>query len=442
MAFMQLQAREMKSKRIARVPFAFLLIITAACVPSPAHTPPTLAALSGTPYASLTPITPSPMPSSTSTSALLTATAVTKPSTTPIRVNLFVEQNTPLGCEITNAEGRFFVSGDELFYSYLVVNSTNLDEILKNNFPDWKNFSQSIISSNTPVPLSVIIVDASIQKKYQINPAVTLVTLGESLDWELPFDGDIETRAKNISIQLHDSFADWYLSESGEYQEKYPQIENAATYALYQFFQGDEEKLESWCLSIQNLFLETGTPVSPTAIATLVQHPTPDMCSRSQWRDGIFILSDLQFDSLEIGRAAKVSYNRALIEKNPAWEGFTQYDEYLQHMWEEAGDVFLGRKYIKIGEGVAPGVLLITYGIEYNWEPPENGDLIVRVVYTRDLLWAYFISWWKGNVNKSLYPPIDNAATYALYRYFDGDVDKLERWCSTFVEVFKETPWD
>jgi hypothetical protein len=186
----------------------------------------------------------------------------------------------------------------------------------------------------------------------------------------------------------------------------------------------------------------TSTPAPPTVTATLVQQPTLDMCSRSQWRNGIFILSDLQFGSLEIGRAAKVSYNRTLIEKNPAWEGFTQYDEDLQHTWEEAGDIFLGKKFIQVGEGVAPGVLLITYGIEYNWEPPENGDLIVRVVYTRDLLWAYFISWWKGNVDKSLYPPIDNAATYALYRYFDGDMDKLEQWCSTFVEVFKEIPWD
>lgn len=121
--------------------------------------------------------------------------------------------------------------------------------------------------SNAPVPLSVIIIDASIQKEYQISPIVTLVTLGESLDWELPDDGDIETRAKNISKQLHDSFADWYLSESGEYQKEYPQIENAATYALYQFFQGDTKRLKSWCVSIQNLFLDTSTPISPTAAA-------------------------------------------------------------------------------------------------------------------------------------------------------------------------------
>ena len=174
------------------------------------------------------------------------------------RIHQLVEQNTPLECKIKNSEGRFFVSGDELFYSYLVVNSTTLDEKLEKNFPNWENFSQSLTFSNAPVPLSVIIVDASIQKEYQLNPAITLVTLGESLDWELPDDGDVATRAKNISKQLHDSFADWYLSKSGEYQNEYPQIESAATYALYQFFQGDEEKLESWCVSIQNLFLETG----------------------------------------------------------------------------------------------------------------------------------------------------------------------------------------
>jgi hypothetical protein len=250
----------MKFKRFLMFTFFFLPIFATACVPSPANGGATLvaASLSATPYASLTLITPSPMSSSTSTPVPPTETLIIEPSITPFRINVFIEQNTPFECEITNTEGSIFMLSDELFYSYLIVNSTNLDEILEKNFPDWKNFSQSVMSSNVPVPLSVIIVDASIQKEYQISPIVTLVTLGESLDWELPYDGDIETRAKNISKQLHNSFADWYLSESGEYQKKYPQIENAATYAIYQFFQGDGERLESWCVSVQKLFLVTG----------------------------------------------------------------------------------------------------------------------------------------------------------------------------------------
>jgi hypothetical protein len=66
----------MKFKRLLIFPFSLLLIFATTCVPSPADTLPTPAALSATPYASLTPITLTPMPSSTSTLAPPAATQV------------------------------------------------------------------------------------------------------------------------------------------------------------------------------------------------------------------------------------------------------------------------------------------------------------------------------------------------------------------------------
>ena len=40
----------------------------------------------------------------------------------------------------------------------------------------------------------------------------------------------------------------------------------------------------------------------------------------------------------------------------------------------------------------------------------------------------------------SQYPPIANGATYALYRYFDGNKNQLETWCRTYLEVYGESP--
>jgi hypothetical protein len=80
----------MKFKRFLMFPFLFLLIFATACVPSPADTLPTLAALSATPYASLTPNTPSPMPSSTSTPVPPTITnTATATATVTVKVGTY-----------------------------------------------------------------------------------------------------------------------------------------------------------------------------------------------------------------------------------------------------------------------------------------------------------------------------------------------------------------
>lgn len=103
-----------KSGCFSLFPITFIVFLAAITTCTNQAAPLTSAAdSSGTPYASLTPITPSP----TSTPLPPTATLIIEPSITPFRINVFVEQNTPFECDITNTEGRFFVLSDELFYS-------------------------------------------------------------------------------------------------------------------------------------------------------------------------------------------------------------------------------------------------------------------------------------------------------------------------------------
>ncbi len=84
-------------------------------------------------------------------------------------------------------------------------------------------------------------------------------------------------------------------------------------------------------------------------------------------------------------------------------------------------------------------MILVTYGVAYNWELSPDGDLASRVEQIRaqlDRAWSE----WVHNQPVQTQHPVANGATYALYRYFDGDLRKLETWCYTYVAVYGESP--
>ena len=90
--------------------------------------------------------------------------------------------------------------------------------------------------------------------------------------------------------------------------------------------------------------------------------------------------------------------------------------------------------------GVNPAVALVVYGVKNDWALPVNGDLVSAVYQIRDSLYQDESEWNFENIDKSQYPPISNGATYALYRYFNGNEQKLESWCRTYIEVYSEYP--
>jgi hypothetical protein len=93
-----------------------------------------------------------------------------------------------------------------------------------------------------------------------------------------------------------------------------------------------------------------------------------------------------------------------------------------------------------LGTGVSPAVILVTYGVERNWEIPASGDLRSEVDNIRAVLYQHDLDWILGKVDQSQYPTMANAASYALYRYFNGDLSKLETWCRTYVQVYGASP--
>lgn len=180
-------------------------------------------------------------------------------------------------------------------------------------------------------------------------------------------------------------------------------------------------------------FIPSITP-SPIVLST----PTPDFCNQSQSQGEIQVMSGLLFTALEPG--GPVVFDRILAEQDPAWADFRQdiHDEV-----RSAGVIFHETAFgPELGTGVNPAVILVTYGVEWDWELPVNGDLASEVEHIRAVLFQYRSEWVHGQVNQDLYPPLANAATYALYLYFNGDLSKLENWCRTYVKVYGVSPME
>ena len=172
----------------------------------------------------------------------------------------------------------------------------------------------------------------------------------------------------------------------------------------------------------------------PSPTITLIS--TPDFCDQSQWGDKIQILSNDLLTALKPG--GPTVFDRILAEQNPAWADFRQdsHDE-----MRSAGVIFHETAFgPEWGTGINPAVILVTYGIERNWELPADGDLVSEVEQIRAVLFQHRSEWVHGEVDPSQYPMVANGATYVLYRYFNGDLSKLEDWCRTYVQVYDKSP--
>ena len=217
--------------------------LPAACATHELPTQPTIVATttsSPLPFVpSVTPsFTPSPMP-------LLTNTYTVSP-----------EAEIAPNCEIANEKGQLYLLSDQEFSDFGTTEG-ELDRVLVTHYPEWANYRQRVSWSTQPVKLGEIIVSASLDEYLsQINPAVTLVVLGESLDWQLPSTMDFFVRAQEISQVLQQQFDDFHGGnpQNESLRSQYPEVENSATYALYVYFNHNLDRLQSWCNTYQQLF--------------------------------------------------------------------------------------------------------------------------------------------------------------------------------------------
>jgi len=179
----------------------------------------------------------------------------------------------------------------------------------------------------------------------------------------------------------------------------------------------------------------TFTPF-PLLTLTSTISPTPDICNPTLWQENeIYLLSTKIFGAMDPGGPS--TFTRILIDKNPAWSDFQQEDH---GKMRTAGVIFWESSFgPEMGMGANPAIVLVVYGVKNDWALPEDGDLVSAVHQIRDSLYHDEAEWSFGDIDRSQYPPIANGATYALFRYFDGNEQKLESWCRTYVEVYGES---
>jgi hypothetical protein len=175
--------------------------------------------------------------------------------------------------------------------------------------------------------------------------------------------------------------------------------------------------------------------ITPTIAPTITIISTPDFCNSAQWQDQVLVLSNDLLTALEPG--GPTLFDRILVEQNPAWADFRQYDH---DELRSAGVIFHETAFgSEWGTGINPAIILVIYGVERNWELPAKGDLVSEVEEIRAVLFQYRSDWVHEQVDPNQYP-VANGATYVLYRYFNGDLSKLKAWCSTYVQVYDESP--
>jgi hypothetical protein len=176
--------------------------------------------------------------------------------------------------------------------------------------------------------------------------------------------------------------------------------------------------------------------ITPTAtlFLTVVPTTTSDFCDSASWDVPWIILG---YDTFHAFGATSSEIDEQLVLRNPQWQDFRQI--VTTEPWT-AGDVFVQGHGVPGEYGVNPSVLLVTVGMDLEWQIPSDGGLYSRVVETGKTLYAYYQDYYTQEDLQDAYPQIGNAATYALYRYFDSDLSKLEGWCHSYVQIYKESP--
>lgn len=186
------------------------------------------------------------------------ATASYTPSPLPLPTaphTVSPEPDVAPNCEISNEEGQLYLLSDQEFRD-LRTHQGIVDQALAAHYPEWAHYTQIVSGNTEPVKLGDIIVSVSYDEEsnLQINPAVTLVTLGDSLNWQLPPNTDLYLKSQEISIELNRLSFDWEDPFDDSLRRQYPEVANSGTYALYAFFDYNLDRLQSWCSTYQQLF--------------------------------------------------------------------------------------------------------------------------------------------------------------------------------------------
>ena len=162
-------------------------------------------------------------------------------------------------CMINEQGSNLFILHNDVF-SYALVDEEILDNALSTYYPEWSSYKQKLDWRDELVSPGVIFDDASFAETFQLNPAVTLVTVGLQLDWKLPTDSDLFSIARSTGEKLDGLYWDYAfddVDDQTQIKTEHPEVANAATYSIYAFFEFDQAILEDWCVAYVMLFDES-----------------------------------------------------------------------------------------------------------------------------------------------------------------------------------------
>lgn len=186
-----------------------------------------------------TPVTKTPTP---------TSIHIPTPTITPTSTPTF----TPVpNCSLPNADAVLYqVHDDRIHWSDMPIDLIKqVRERLEDKYPDFYHFQQSVYyqqsDKTVDYPNAWYIIEQTSGSKYYVNPFVLLAAVGESLEWKPPANGDLYGISKEIRLTLHQYYTDFEWNP--EIRSQNPKIANAATYAIYAYFDSDREKVRQWC---------------------------------------------------------------------------------------------------------------------------------------------------------------------------------------------------
>jgi hypothetical protein len=112
-----------------------------------------------------------------------------------------------------------------------------------------------------------------------VNPRILLVTAGVTLGWQIPNDHNVRDDIVKVGVALTQHYRDFRFNE--ELRSAYPQIGNAASYALYAFFDYDLERLSAWQQEYDRMFGDIQPRISTEGCYVGVQQSEGDSaCSQ------------------------------------------------------------------------------------------------------------------------------------------------------------------
>ena len=164
----------------------------------------------------------------------------------------------------------------------------------------------------------------------------------------------------------------------------------------------------------------------------VTRSPTPDPCATSAERPLVLIADDAFYS---LGPTAD-EIDDALATHFPPWHDFRQ--TLYRYSWT-AGHVFEDAARTNPTYSGNAAVLLTVVGSDLNWQLPSDGDLYIRAAHASTFISPHELAFALDDQIRLANPEAGNAPTYALFRYFARDFDRLAAWCASYQLLFGST---